>query len=86
MTAAALTCREVVEFLWRYEENELSPAERAAFDAHLADCPCCGTYLASYRETVALEHEAFGDLDAWVPESVPEDLVKGILAARRANG
>ena len=81
-----LTCREVVEFLWRYEENELSPAERVAFDAHLADCPCCGTYLATYRETVALEHEAFRDLDAWVPESVPEDLVKGILAARRANG
>lgn len=72
--------------LGRFEENALSPAERAAFDAHLADCQCCGTYLATYRETVALEREAFADLDARVPESVPEDLVKGILAARRAIG
>ncbi|MBI5442056.1 MAG: zf-HC2 domain-containing protein [Deltaproteobacteria bacterium] len=86
MIGPRLTCREVVEFLWRYEENELSPEEREAFDAHLADCPCCGTYLATYRETVALEHEAFSDLEAWVPETVPEELVLGILAARRANG
>lgn len=81
-----LTCREVVEFLWRYEENELSPAEREAFDAHLSDCPCCGAYLETYRATVALEHAAFADLEAWVPETVPEELVTGILAARRANG
>jgi anti-sigma factor RsiW len=84
--SAPLTCREVVEFLWRYEADELSPAERAAFDAHLADCLCCGAYLATYRETVALEREAFDDLDAFVPESVPEDLVRAILSARRAGG
>lgn len=83
---ASLTCREVVEFLWRYEEDELSLAERAAFDAHLADCACCGAYLASYRETVALERAAFDDLDAFVPLSVPEDLVNAILSARRAAG
>jgi hypothetical protein len=47
---------------------------------------CCGTCLATYRESVALELEALRDLDAWVTESVPEDLVKGTVASLRANG
>ncbi|MCC6130740.1 MAG: zf-HC2 domain-containing protein [Acidobacteria bacterium] len=81
-----LTCREVVDFLWRYEENELTPAERASFDAHLAACPCCGAYLESYRETAALARDAFDDLEAPVPDSVPEDLVRAILAARGSGG
>lgn len=86
MSGSRLTCREVVEFLWRYEQDELSPAERAAFDAHLADCPCCGTYLSTYRETLALEHEAFSSPEAWAPDTVPEEMVRGILAARHAAG
>lgn len=80
-----LTCRELVEFLWRYLEDELPPAERAEFDRHVAACPCCGTYLETYRTTVELGHLAYADRDGGVPPEVPEELVQGILAARRAS-
>ncbi len=81
-----VTCRELVEFLWRYVEEDLSPGERRAFDRHLRLCASCRAYLDSYRKTVALGKAALGDPDAPVPDEVPEEIVQGILAARRTRG
>jgi len=78
-----LTCREFADFLMAYDDGELPPAERASFDAHLAVCPDCVAYLASYRTTVALGRRAFADEDAAARTAVPERLVAAILAARR---
>jgi anti-sigma factor RsiW len=79
-----LTCRELIDFLWRYVEDDLTPAERKTFDRHLAMCRSCRAYLDSYRKTIELGRVAFSDLDAEVPDDVPEELIQGILAARRA--
>ncbi len=49
-------------------------------------CRPCRTYLDSYRKTIELGQVAFTDLDAAVPDDVPDELVNGILAARRAGG
>ncbi len=84
--SAMLTCKELIEFLWRYLAGELPPAERAEFDRHLALCDSCHAYLETYRKTVELGQLAYADLDAPVPEDVPEELVQGILAARRKSG
>jgi anti-sigma factor RsiW len=78
-----LTCRELTDFIYAYEEGELPEAERAAFEAHLAECPDCVAYLAGYRRSVALGKQAFADSDEPVPDDVPEDLVRAVLAARR---
>ena len=59
MSAQTLSCRELIEFLADYLEAGLPPAEHAAFEAHLALCPDCVTYLASYRETIRLGKLAF---------------------------
>jgi anti-sigma factor RsiW len=83
MRARELTCRELAEFLMAYEDDELPPEARAEFDAHLAVCPDCVAYLASYRTTVALGRRAFADEDAAAFEQVPEELVEAVLAARR---
>ena len=80
-----LTCRELVDFLWRYVEDDLSPDERRTFDRHLSMCRGCRAYLESYRRTIELGHAAFADLDAGVPDDVPAEIVDGILAARRAG-
>jgi anti-sigma factor RsiW len=77
-----MTCREFIEFLWRYYLGELSAAERAEFDEHLAECPDCVAYLQSYAETVRLGQGAFADADASVPAEVPEELVQAILRRR----
>ncbi len=76
-----MTCRELIDFLAAYLDGELAPAERSAFEAHLAVCPHCVDYLASYRTTILLEKQAFGG-EAEVPEEVPPELVSAILDAR----
>lgn len=77
-----MTCGELIGFLWRYVEDELSPDERGRFEVHLAICPDCASYLESYRETIRLARDAYVEPDADVPEDVPEDLVRAILDAR----
>jgi len=77
-----MTCREFIEFLWRYVEDDLRPEERAQFEDHLAKCPHCVKYLQSYRETVRAGQVVFRELEDVVPVEVPEDLVQAILAAR----
>jgi anti-sigma factor (TIGR02949 family) len=78
-----MTCREVIDFLMEYLSGELSASERAEFEQHLAECPDCSAYLKSYEETIKLGKAVFADLDAPVPQDVPEELVQAILASRR---
>ena len=77
-----MTCRELVEFLADYMAGELPAKVRRVFEAHLADCPECVTYLRSYADTVRLAR-ACAETDDAVPAEVPERLVRAILAARR---
>jgi len=82
-----MTCRDFIEFLWRYVHDELPPEERFHFDAHLAVCPDCVAYLRNYQTTIDLEKEAMaGPPDGPVPEDAPEELVQAILAARGKAG
>lgn len=80
-----MTCRELVEFLMAYLEEDLAAAERADFEEHLGMCPPCVDYLESYRETVRLGKQVCRDLEGPVPDDVPEQLIQAILAARRAG-
>ena len=77
-----MSCREFVEFLMAYLDDELAQRERQVFEGHIEDCPSCGDYLNSYRTTVRLGQELCGSDDE-VPAEVPEPLVEAILAARR---
>jgi anti-sigma factor RsiW len=81
-----ITCREFIEFLWKYLSGELEAAERFHFDAHLAICPPCVAYLRTYEETIRLGKVAFDRPDDPVLQDVPEELVAAILEARRASG
>jgi anti-sigma factor RsiW len=49
-----LTCRELVELVSDYLEDALSSADRSRFEAHIAGCGHCATYLRQMRETLAL--------------------------------
>ncbi len=78
-----MTCREFTEFLAAYLAAELAPAEMETFERHLAVCEACTNYLASYRTTIDLSRAAFKKPESPVPEAVPEDLIRAILAARK---
>ena len=77
-----MTCRELADFIADYLSEALPSEARAQFERHLGACSNCGMYLDGYRETVKLGQSAFDDPDAPVPDTVPEELVKAILAAR----
>jgi anti-sigma factor RsiW len=47
-----MRCRDLVELVADYLDDALPAAERARFDAHLAECGDCVTYVAQ------LEHVA----------------------------
>jgi anti-sigma factor RsiW len=53
-----MTCQQLVELVTDYFEDALSPAERDRFDAHLAVCPVCETYLEQLRTTMRLVRSA----------------------------
>ena len=83
MTAptSALTCRDVAAFLGAYVAGELGAKQHRAFDAHVAQCPDCRTYVRQYEQTRRLAKQSCDDA---VAAGIPEELVAAILAARAA--
>ena len=80
-----ITCREFIEFLMDYLEAALPEEQRREFDLHMAMCPACVAYLKSYRQTVAAGKTALAGPDERLPEEIPDELVRAILAARGRN-
>ena len=77
-----MTCRQLTDFIIDYHFGALSPDVRAQFEAHLAECADCVTYLKTYNDTVRLARGTLGPPDDPIPPDVPEKLVQAILAAR----
>jgi len=71
-----MACNELVELVSDYLERTLPAAERERFEAHLAECPFCTTYVEQMRATV-------GALGAGVRERLSEDARAGVLDAFR---
>jgi hypothetical protein len=82
-TKPYITCRELIDFISAYRDNELVAEERHEFERHLGVCPSCVAYLSTYDTTVALAKRAGSEP---APADVPEALVQAILAARTAHG
>jgi anti-sigma factor RsiW len=78
-----VTCQELVDFLMAYLDQELAPDVHRVFEDHIDACPPCLAYLDSYRETVRLGQSLCADPEDAIPDDVPEDLIRGILAARK---
>jgi anti-sigma factor RsiW len=47
-----LTCQELVELITAYLEDVLPAPDRTRFEAHLAECPYCRTYLNQMGQTI----------------------------------
>jgi anti-sigma factor RsiW len=71
-----MPCRELVELVTEYLEDRLAPLERARFEAHLAECEACRTYLEQFRQTI----RALGRLPE---ESLSAEARDALLAAFR---
>jgi anti-sigma factor RsiW len=73
------SCRDLVELVTAYLDDALSAPERAAFEAHVAECPDCAVYLDQMRRTIA----GLGDLP---PGELSGEERETLLAAFRTWG
>jgi anti-sigma factor RsiW len=71
-----MACNELVEEVSDYLEGTLPAAERERFEAHLAECPFCTTYVEQMRATVAA-------LGAAPRDTLSGDARAGVLDAFR---
>lgn len=72
---AGLVCVEGVDLVTDYLEGALPPARREAVDAHLARCPRCVAFVASFRETPRIFRSATA---AVLPRSVADALRRSL--------
>lgn len=83
--AGSVSCQTCVEFLMDYLDGVLPADQRFRFDSHLAFCPDCKNYLDNYRQAISLAGEAGQEARAELDANIPPDLIKAILAARKAG-
>jgi predicted anti-sigma-YlaC factor YlaD len=76
-TPAEMDCRTLVELVTEYLEGALPEPERAAIDAHLAECDGCTTYLEQMRTTIRLTGQVR-------EEQIPEEARESLLGVFRA--
>ena len=76
------TCNEVIEFLDAYVAGELDAGTRADFDEHIATCPSCRAYLASYQETIDLVRGTAAREEE-LAHDAPEELIETMKRVRR---
>jgi len=72
-----IVCVSGVELLMDYMEGALAPDLREAIEAHVASCPRCEAFIASYREMPRIVRDA-------TSAEMPADLEASLLAALRA--
>jgi anti-sigma factor RsiW len=73
MSAATLSCQELVELVTDYLEGALPPEERARFEHHLERCRGCTNYVEQIRITIALTGPVHADeLDPSVCDAIVE--------------
>ena len=78
-----ITCREFIDFMMNYIDENMPVEQRMLFDQHLNGCDDCVDYLATYRQTVSLSAAVYDP--EWEPkvEEAPEDLILAILQSRK---
>ena len=77
-----LSCKELTEVLTDYLEGVMPLEDRARFDAHLAICEGCVTYVEHMRQVIATVHELRADD---VEATAPEDLLGAFRAWKRGE-
>jgi anti-sigma factor RsiW len=73
---AHLNCRELVELVTAYLEDDLSSGECKRFEAHLSGCDGCTMYVEQMRRTIELT----GTLSV---DDVPLEAEEALLRAFR---
>ena len=77
-----LTCNELTEVLTDYLEGTMPLEDRARFDAHLAICDGCVTYVDQMRQVIKTVRELRADD---VEATAPDNLLEAFRAWKRGE-
>ena len=78
-----IVCMSGVELLTEYLEGALAQEVRTAIDAHVAGCPRCAAFVASYLETPRIVRDA---TQMEMSADLETSLLAVLRAARSAEG
>lgn len=78
-----ITCRELIDFIAGYLEHALPPHDEQDFERHLAACPSCRAYLATYQAAIRLGKAAY---ESDPVEAAPEELIQAVLKVQKRHG
>ena len=81
-SARTITCQELTEVLTDYLEGVMPAEDRARFEAHVAICDGCATYVEQMRQVIATVHELRPDE---VEATAPDDLLEAFRAWKRGE-
>ena len=81
-SARAITCKELTEVLTDYLKGVMPAEDRARFDAHLAICDGCVTYVDQMRQVISSVREL---RPAHVQATAPDDLLEAFRAWKRGE-
>jgi anti-sigma factor RsiW len=73
----AVVCQQLVELVTDYLEGDLAPADRAAVEAHLAQCGHCTGYVEQVRRMLELTAALPS------PEHMPDELLDSLTPRYR---
>jgi predicted anti-sigma-YlaC factor YlaD len=79
-----ITCLEFEDFIVDYLDGELPERQKTVFELHLKICRECRDYLAAYRRTMEVSKRAIQSDRPPNLDTMPDDLIKAIRAARKA--
>jgi len=80
-----VTCREANEFIDDYLSGELPVKQRRVFERHMKMCKPCRDYLDRYKHSIDLCRDNFYDKDGENGQPLPEEIIKGIIDAKRES-
>ena len=72
-----LNCKECVDLLLEYLENNLDPITKKKLDEHLAACPPCLNFLKTYQSSSEMARR-LRDQEAQIPREL-ENRLKSFL-------
>jgi predicted anti-sigma-YlaC factor YlaD len=78
-----MNCREVLEALSDYLDDDAAASVRADLEAHLNECRSCTVILETSKRTLKIVTDV-GSFD--IPEDVTERLLQKTLAGLPASG
>ena len=76
-----MTCKEFVDSLAAFLDDELTLQDRVGAQKHLTGCDKCSAYLRGYEWTIELAKKT--RLNSAASAVLPENLVRKIMNARR---